>query len=188
MTFSSGEFDQVQHFHILLDNPRLGVIDAIGLSSGDMTPETWVPGRLHLIFDDSLGPAAHDQRRVAAIQRADGRRCSGATDSNALQRPGRHRFAHRNRAAARRRATHVQWVERPVRINSPCTIAGLQLKDPKAAKPVSKSSCKSIRAAWKSTLRPIEYWSIKDADRPAAKSGESGHGCPPAVAVHRHYQ
>ncbi|MCH7726618.1 MAG: hypothetical protein IH991_09090 [Planctomycetes bacterium] len=37
------DFDGIVHFHVLLDNPRAGVIDMLALSSGDTTPEDWVP-------------------------------------------------------------------------------------------------------------------------------------------------
>jgi len=43
MAFSVGEFDSLAHFHLLLDHPRAGVIDALQLTEGDMKPQSWVP-------------------------------------------------------------------------------------------------------------------------------------------------
>jgi len=44
LAFSSAEFDMVNHVHILLAIPRAGVLEAIAMDSGDLTPEKWVPG------------------------------------------------------------------------------------------------------------------------------------------------
>src|SRR5437764_12631092 len=43
LTYASGDFDQITHMHVLLDNPRAGVVDAVALKSGDSAPENWVP-------------------------------------------------------------------------------------------------------------------------------------------------
>lgn len=44
MAFSQGEFDSVSHVHVLLDNPRAGVLEMLALGEGDATPEAWIPG------------------------------------------------------------------------------------------------------------------------------------------------
>ncbi len=44
ITLVPGEFDSVIHAHLLLDNPRAGVIEVLALGQGDTTPERWVPG------------------------------------------------------------------------------------------------------------------------------------------------
>ena len=43
MTFASGDFDMINHIHVLLALPRAGVLAAIALDSGDLTPEKWIP-------------------------------------------------------------------------------------------------------------------------------------------------
>ena len=42
MTLATGEFDSIMHLHVLLSNPRSGVLDVLKLESGDTTPERWV--------------------------------------------------------------------------------------------------------------------------------------------------
>jgi hypothetical protein len=44
LTFSAGEFDMVNHIHVLLAIPRAGVLAAVALDSGELTPEKWVSG------------------------------------------------------------------------------------------------------------------------------------------------
>ena len=43
LQLAEGDFDNLMHAHILLDQPRDGALDLIGLTSGPTQPETWVP-------------------------------------------------------------------------------------------------------------------------------------------------
>ena len=42
MTFAAGRYDGLTHMHVLLDNPRAGVMQVIAFEPGDTTPEPWV--------------------------------------------------------------------------------------------------------------------------------------------------
>jgi hypothetical protein len=42
MTFSTGRYDGLAHLHVLLDNPRSGVMQVIAFEAGDTTPPPWV--------------------------------------------------------------------------------------------------------------------------------------------------
>lgn len=44
MALGVGEFDFIGHAHLLLDNPRAGVIEVLQLAEGDLKPQPWVPG------------------------------------------------------------------------------------------------------------------------------------------------
>ncbi len=43
LTMDTEQFESVMHAHLLLENPRSGVLKMIALESGDVTPEPWVP-------------------------------------------------------------------------------------------------------------------------------------------------
>ena len=43
MQLPEGDFDTVLHGHLLLDQPRSGVIEMMAFKNGETTPETWVP-------------------------------------------------------------------------------------------------------------------------------------------------
>jgi hypothetical protein len=43
MTLDAGDYDSIAHFHVLLENPRVGALKALALTSGDLTPPKWVP-------------------------------------------------------------------------------------------------------------------------------------------------
>ena len=42
MTFATGRYDGLSHLHVLLDNPRAGVMQVIAFEPGDTTPQPWV--------------------------------------------------------------------------------------------------------------------------------------------------
>ncbi|MEX0642527.1 MAG: hypothetical protein WD468_07490 [Pirellulales bacterium] len=43
LTFATGPFDQLVHIHLLLDNPRAGVLQLVTFESGDTTPQPFIP-------------------------------------------------------------------------------------------------------------------------------------------------
>ncbi len=163
MTFASGEFDEVHHYHLLLSNPRVGVVDAIGLSSGDMTPESWVPADCV-----SYSTIRWDLRHTL---NASSKLYDAIMGEGELQQFLRRRFSDPLGADVEKeilpqltgRATHAQWVEKPVRLNSITTMVGLQLKDPKAAAPVlDKIMQKHSGLLERQHYGTIDYWSAKN--------------------------
>jgi hypothetical protein len=65
------------------------------------------------------------------------------------------------------RATWVQWVERPVRLQGIATLVGLQLKDPKAAALIiDKFVQKHSGFLERQRYGTIEYWSTKNPIQP----------------------
>jgi len=161
ITLAAGDFDTVQHVHMLLDNPRLGLVDAIGLRSGDMTPETWVPGEcvsyltIHWdlrhtfracsqLFNGIMGDGAFENR------------VRGGFDWLGVD------FEKEIMPQLTGRASVTQWIERPVRLNSATTIGGIQLGDPKAFKPIlDKIVQKYSGNLERHRYGDVTYWSIK---------------------------
>src|SRR5262245_53769857 len=167
MTFGSGEFDEVQHYHLLLSNPRTGVVDAIGLSSGDMTPESWVPAdcvsysTIHWDLRHTLNASAKLYNSIlgeGALELELQRRISDPLGAD---------FEKEIIPQLTGRATHAQWVEKPVRLNSMTTMVGLQLKDPKAAASVfDKIMQKHSGKLERQRYGTIDYWSSKNPVQP----------------------
>ena len=62
MIYATEEFDSIAHMHLLLDNPRTGVLEMLALESGDTSPEDWVPHRCGFLHDDQLEHAARPWR------------------------------------------------------------------------------------------------------------------------------
>src|SRR5205085_2621161 len=67
------------------------------------------------------------------------------------------------------RATYVQWVQRPVRLDSIKTIIGLHLRDPQAFKPVlDKMVQKYAERVEKQRFGTVSFWSFKTPEQPQA--------------------
>jgi hypothetical protein len=50
MTCSTGRYESLSHFHLLLDNPRAGVLQVIAFEPGDLTPQPFVFADLESYF------------------------------------------------------------------------------------------------------------------------------------------
>lgn len=50
MTFSTGRYESLSHFHLLLDNPRSGVLQVIAFEPGDTTPQPFIAADIESLF------------------------------------------------------------------------------------------------------------------------------------------
>jgi hypothetical protein len=50
MTFSTGRYESLSHFHLLLDNPRAGVLQVIAFEPGDTTQQPFVAADIESFF------------------------------------------------------------------------------------------------------------------------------------------
>jgi hypothetical protein len=136
ITFSTGEFDSISHVHLLLEDPKSGVLEVLQMGAGDSTPEAWVPAdavsytTLHWnlqesysrgtkVYDSFFGEgSASDQvkRRLANWLDAD--------------------FETELLPVLDGRFTLAAWNEPPARLNSQANLIGVKLTDPKKFQPV----------------------------------------------------
>ena len=157
--FAPGEFDGVQHMHLLLDNPRAGVVDLLQMQGGDTTPENWIPGdvvsymTLHWDFATTFDKGA---KLFNSMQGED-----------ALQNAIRTRTAERLGIDLEKevlpllegRVTIANWIEKPIRINSQTNIIGIKVKDPQAAqKLLDKVVEKYIEQFQRKSFGGVNYW------------------------------
>jgi hypothetical protein len=184
ITFATGEFDDVMHMHILLDNPRSGVVEMIAMSSGDTTPETWVPAdvvsytTLHWKLDETFDVAArlyNSLMNEGAFQQEVQTRVSDRIGVD---------FEKDVLPALDGRFTVVQWVEKPVRLNSITTLGGVKLKDPAAFKPtLDKALEKFAENVEKSSYGGVTYWAVKVPDQPQNENGPMLRRPTPCFAI-----
>jgi hypothetical protein len=170
MTFGAGEFDQVQHFHLLLDNPRSGVVELLAMGSGDTTPEAWVP-------NDVVGYLTMHWRVEEMYSK-------GNKLWDSLQGEGNFKNFIKERLsdnigidveteivpALDGRFTMANWMEKPARLNSQTNIVGVKLKDAKAFQAViDKATTKFADNLERKAYGGVTYWSIRlpnQQDRP----------------------
>ena len=134
----AGQFDSIAHFHLLLDNPRDGIVEMIALTSGDVKPEPWVPANvasyttLHWQFQTTLNNVARlydsfrGQGGFSLLLKRQVLEPSGVDLEKDIF------------PSLDGRVTHFNWIDRqgPITLQSNSTLVGLKLKQ---TEPVAKT-------------------------------------------------
>ena len=174
ITLATGEFDDVSHFHVLLENPRSGVLELLAMGSGDTTPEPWVPAdiisynTLHWDVRQTFDKAAELYNSLAS---------EGAFQAEVKTRLGDRLgvdFEQEIIPALDGRFTWTNWVaEKPVRLNSIANIVGVKLKDPQAfTATLNKMTEKYAENLEKKSFGGVTYWQVKMPERPPRPEGQ----------------
>ncbi len=129
MIFAAEEFDSIVHLHLGLDNPRTGILDMLAIQEGDTTPEPWVPSDT-----ENYVTVNWDARQTF---NAIGKVYNTFRGENAWTNDVRKRASDPSGIdidtellpALDGRFTMVQWIQRPVTLNSETTLVGIRLKD-----------------------------------------------------------
>jgi hypothetical protein len=133
--FASDEFDTIMHLHVLLDNPRAGVVELVALGSGDTTPERWVPDNVSS-YSTAYIDVATAYRKLAGL--FDSFRGDGAWKRMAdrrLSEPLGIDFEQELLPALTGRVSYVTLVEQPVTLTSQASIVAAHLHDADAFRP-----------------------------------------------------
>jgi hypothetical protein len=132
--FATEQFDSISYLHVLLDNPRQGVLKMLAIKSGDPTPENWVPvdsaSYISVYWDLEETLAAF--RELYNTMRGDG--ALSADIQRRLSDPLQIDVERQILQQLDDRIIHVQWLEKPARLNSGTTLLGVRLKDPAAVR------------------------------------------------------
>ncbi len=163
----SGEFDQITHVHVLLENPRSGVLELLTLNEGDTSPEPWVPD------DASSYMTVHwDLNRM---YRQGAKLYNSFTEDGALEKEVQERlkevidldFEMDLLAAYGGRATMFTWIEKPYRLNSQSIVIGVKLTDAKAFEAtLEKIMSRDPERADKVAYGSISYYRVKTPENP----------------------
>ncbi len=127
--FATEEFDSVSHMHLLLDNPRSGIVEMLAVEAGDVAPEDWVPtdAASYMTVNWNLQKSVDSLRKLFDTFRGDGA-LSGAI-KNRLSAPLGVDFEKDVLGQLDDRLTHVSWFEKPARVNSGTNLIGVKLKN-----------------------------------------------------------
>jgi hypothetical protein len=162
LTFASGDFDMITHLHVLLEEPRTGVLEMLAMDAGDTTPENWVPNDVGS-YTTLNWDAQQTYRRLRDLY--DSIRGEGRLDADVKARisdPLGIEFETEVIDAFGGRATYITWYERPARIGSEAALIGVRLKDPKAFQATfDKLTDKYAENLEKGIYGGVNYWSIK---------------------------
>jgi len=123
------DFDMVIHLHVLLDNPRAGVVEMLALGTGDVEPEPWTPAdarsyaTLHWKVDETYSAL----KRLYDSFFGDGE-LDGLVDER-LSQPLDVDVKKEVIDALEGRLVHVGWIEKPYRFNSQSNLLAAKLND-----------------------------------------------------------
>jgi hypothetical protein len=166
MIFATEEFDSIAHMHLLLDNPRNGVLELIAMQPGDTNPETWVPPDaasymtvnwdtsktlecVRKLFDQFNGENALS----GAIKRRMSDRLDVDFEKDVIGKIGD-------------RFTYVRWFEKPARVNSGTNLVGVKLVDAASFQATLDTMVtKAGSAATKKNHRGITYYQFEPRRR-----------------------
>jgi hypothetical protein len=127
--WSAGQLDSMVHVHLLLNSPRTGVFEILALTSGETTPQRWVPA------DVSTYTTLHwDLERAFRSLTAlyDGFRGEGALAEmleRRIKEPSGLHFETDLLPALTGRITHLTYLERSDTNRRSSTLLALELKD-----------------------------------------------------------
>jgi hypothetical protein len=162
LIFSTGDFDDVSHFHLLLESPRSGVVEMLSMGAGDTTPEAWVPSdamsyiTLHWNVEETYRKGAKLYNSLMSEGAAEGEVKRLVENAIGLD------FEKEILAHFSGRVTLVAWVQKPIKLNSQANILGVKLKDAKEFQPVFEKLQERFKDNLeKKSFASTSYYAIK---------------------------
>jgi hypothetical protein len=184
LIFSTGEFDDVTHFHLLLENPRNGIVEMLAMGSGDTTPENWVPAdamsytTVHWNIEETYRKGSKLYNSLMAEGAAEAEIKRRVQDAIGLD------FETEILAHVTGRVTHCGWVQKPVKLNGQANLVGIKLKDGKEFQPVfDKITEKFGENLEKKSFAGVKYFAIKTPQRPDAEPPMNFRQPDPCLAI-----
>ncbi|MFO0902669.1 MAG: hypothetical protein U0939_06695 [Pirellulales bacterium] len=162
LLMGTGDYDVVQHIHLLLDSPRSGVLELITLKPGDSKPESWAPAEtatymtLHWDFAFTY---AELTKLIDSFQ------TDGTVAQFVKQRfeePLGVEFQSELIDALEGRVTYLTWFEKSGAINAQTQMLALKLKDAEAfRKTLDRVAAKFEQNMEKEAFGGVSYYRIK---------------------------
>ncbi len=162
MIYATQEFDSIAHMHLLLDNPRSGVLELIAMQAGDTNPETWVPpdAASYMTVNWDISKTLDGVRKL--FDQFNGQDAMSNAIKRRLSDPLGVDFEKDVIGKVGDRFTHVSWFEKPARVNSGTNLVGVKLVDAVAFQAtLDKMVVKAGAAATKKNHRGITYYQFE---------------------------
>ncbi len=134
-TLATENFDFIFQAHLLLAEPREGVLDLLAFTSGDTTPEAWVPtdAASYLTVNYDFGETYDRVRKLVDRFTSDG--TTRAQAQAAFDRLGLN-FEADILPQLDNRFSLTSYVQKPATLGSQVTLAALRVKDPAKFRPL----------------------------------------------------
>jgi hypothetical protein len=130
--FDTEQYNTMLHLHILLSSPRTGVIKIIAFEPGTAKPERWVPGDVasYATTNWNFETSLKAWEKVYDSFHVDGAFAQNMADFN---RELETDFQKQIIPALDGRVTYINWIEKPIKLQSSHTLVALKLKDKEKA-------------------------------------------------------
>jgi hypothetical protein len=162
MIYATEEFDSIAHIHLLLDNPRSGVLEMIAMESGDTSPEDWVPPEAASYMTINWNTQTTFEGLRKLFDQFNGERALSSAIKRRLSDPLGVDFEKDVIGQIDKRFTHVSWFEKPARVNSGTNLVGVRLVNASAFQAtLEKMVAKAGSAATKKNYRGITYFEFQ---------------------------
>jgi hypothetical protein len=191
ITLATEEYDTLLHVHVLLDDPRSGILAMLAFGEGDTTPEAWVPHDV-AAYQTGHWDAGKTLQELTTLY--DSFRGEGALEAEIKRRISDAMGVdfHKDLLEAMTgRFTSVMWFEPPARPGSQSRLLGIGLEEAESFRPTLAKIVKTISPnITQETYGGIKYYQIAsrslrgDADESAA-TGTPAPGGPaqPCVGI-----
>lgn len=184
VVMATEEFDILLHTHVLLNNPRHGVLEMAALEARDTTPENWVPVdaasymTLHWNFEKTYAAFRdlYDDFRGDGALAADIRqRISDPLDVD---------FERDLLSVAEGPVTYVSWMEPPARVNSQSRLIGIKVNDSAAATATLERIVQKYDTMFqKSSFGGVPYYQQSDANQGPDSDSPLVRRADPCIAI-----
>lgn len=179
MLLSEDDFESVVHGHILLSNPRKGVLEMLALKPTDYQPESWLPADIDTYMTTSWDVdqlLVELSKMVDLYQNGEGL-VDQWIDGNINERIQMD-LKEDVLAYLTGRVTYAQWIAPPIALNSQTQLFALELSDPEAFEESFESIIQTVtvgnnnddendddRESWMATskYKGFKTWTVSQA-------------------------
>lgn len=167
MILGAGEFDMVQHMHVLLDSPRAGVLKMLAVVPGDSTPEPWVPNDVanYFTLHWDFGTTYDELTKLVDSFQSPG--STAGLVKQQLSDPLGIDFEKEILRAADSRVTYLSRFEKPARLNSQANLVAFKLKNAAEFKGTLERLLSKVEGQYeKRTFGGMTYYVFADPNDP----------------------
>ena len=177
ITLATEEYDSLFHLHVLLEDPRSGILAMLAFGEGDTTPEAWVP---HDVATYRTGHWRVQETFRELTTLYDSFRGEGALEAEIKRRISDEAgidFRKDLLEAVEGRFTHVTWFEPPARPGSQAWLLGIRLEDAESFHPIlDKIVAKTSPQLTQETYGGIKYYQASPPSLSADTNGKAAVG------------
>ncbi len=163
ITFDAEPYDYISHFHVLMENPRTGVLKALALSTGDITPPDWVPADASTYICGHWDFRTTYEQIAKMVDTFQGEGRTGEAVQGFMDRTWEGmNFQTDVLDQLAGRMIHVTWMEPPARLTSQVQCVAIELSDPAAMQEwIDKITKKYDQFVVAKTIGRITYYEPK---------------------------